>query len=54
MVLELKLRKIGNSIGVVLPEKALAHSRPVGRADTLTLVSEATRLLGALGERTVI
>jgi hypothetical protein len=34
--------------------KALAHSRPVGRADTLTLVSEATRLLGALGERTVV
>jgi hypothetical protein len=34
--------------------KAVAHSRPIGRADTLTLVSEATRLLGALGERTLV
>ena len=25
MVLELKLRKVGNSIGVVLPKEALAH-----------------------------
>jgi putative addiction module antidote len=25
MVLELKLRKIGNSVGVVLPKEALAH-----------------------------
>ena len=29
--------------------KALAHSRPLGRADVLTLVSEATRILRALG-----
>ena len=25
MVLELKLRKVGNSVGVVLPKEALAH-----------------------------
>jgi hypothetical protein len=28
--------------------KALAHSRPLGRADVLTLMSEATRILSAL------
>jgi putative addiction module antidote len=27
MVLELKLRKIGNSVGVILPKEALAHLR---------------------------
>ena len=31
--------------------KALAHSRPLGRADVLTLVSEATRIFRALGMR---
>ena len=31
--------------------KALAHSRPLGRADVLTLVSEATRIFFALGMR---
>ena len=31
--------------------KALAHSRPLGRADVLTLVSEATRIFRALGIR---
>lgn len=36
MSLELKLRKIGNSIGVVLPKEALAHLN-VGEGDTLTL-----------------
>lgn len=25
MILELKLRKIGNSVGVILPKEALAH-----------------------------
>lgn len=25
MILELKLRKVGNSVGVVLPKEALAH-----------------------------
>ena len=27
MVLELKLRKIGNSVGIVLPKEALAHMK---------------------------
>ena len=36
MVLELKLRKIGNSVGVVLPKEALAHLN-VGEGETLTL-----------------
>ena len=31
--------------------KALAHSRPLGRADVLILVSEATRIFRALGMR---
>ena len=31
--------------------KAIAHSRPLSRADVLTLVSEATRIFGALGIR---
>ena len=31
--------------------KALAHSRPLGRTDVLTLVSEATRIFRALGVR---
>ena len=31
--------------------KAIAHSRPLGRADVLTLVSEATRIFSALGMR---
>ena len=31
--------------------KALAHSRPLGRADLLTLVSEATQIFRALGMR---
>ncbi len=36
MVLELKIRKIGNSVGVVLPKEALAHLK-VGEGDTVTL-----------------
>ena len=31
--------------------KAVAHNRPLGRADVLTLVSEATRIFRALGMR---
>ena len=31
--------------------KALAHSRPLGRADVLTLINEATRIFRALGMR---
>jgi len=34
MVLNLKLRKVGNSVGVVLPKEALAHLN-VGEGDTL-------------------
>lgn len=36
MVLDLKLRKIGNSVGVVLPKEALSHLQ-VAEGDTLTL-----------------
>ena len=36
MVLELKLRKVGNSVGVVLPKEALARLN-VGEGDTVTL-----------------
>ena len=36
MVLDLKLRKIGNSVGVVLPKEALSHLK-VAEGDTLTL-----------------
>ena len=40
MVLEIKLRKIGNSVGVVLPKEALAHLK-VQEGDTLC-VTEAS------------
>lgn len=36
MVLELKLRKIGNSVGVVLPKEALAHMN-VREGDTISV-----------------
>ena len=36
MVLELKLRKVGNSVGVVLPKEALAHLK-AEEGDTVTL-----------------
>ncbi|MGH8121869.1 MAG: AbrB/MazE/SpoVT family DNA-binding domain-containing protein [Rudaea sp.] len=36
MTLELKLRKIGNSLGVVLPKEALARLN-AGEGDTLVL-----------------
>ena len=36
MVLELKLRKVGNSVGVVLPKEALARLN-LGEGDTVTL-----------------
>ena len=39
MVLKLKLRKVGNSVGVVLPKEVLAHLQ-VGEGDTVT-VTEA-------------
>jgi putative addiction module antidote len=39
MVLELKLRKIGNSVGIILPKEALAHLKAV-EGDTVA-VTEA-------------
>ena len=36
MTLELKIRKVGNSLGIVLPKEALAHLA-VREGDTLTL-----------------
>ena len=39
MVLKLKLRKVGNSVGVVLPKEVLAHLQ-VAEGDTVT-VTEA-------------
>lgn len=36
MPLELKLRKIGNSVGLVLPKQALAHLK-VNAGDTIIL-----------------
>jgi putative addiction module antidote len=39
MMLELKLRKVGNSVGVVLPKEVLAHLN-VCKGDTV-LVTEA-------------
>ena len=36
MVLELKLRKIGNSVGLVLPKELLMHLK-AGEGDTLTV-----------------
>jgi putative addiction module antidote len=38
MVLELKLRKIGNSVGIVLPKKILAHLK-VGEGDSVCLTA---------------
>jgi putative addiction module antidote len=40
MVLELKLRKVGNSVGLVLPKQALAHLK-AGEGDTLCLTKAA-------------
>lgn len=36
MVLELKLRKVGNSVGVILPKEALAHLK-AGEGDTVSV-----------------
>jgi len=41
MFLELKLRKIGNSIGLVLPKQALAHLK-AGEGDTVCLTDAIT------------
>ncbi len=40
MVLELKLRKIGNSVGLVLPKEALAHLN-VEEGDTVCVTDAA-------------
>ena len=40
MVLELKLRKVGNSVGVVLPKEALAHLN-AGEGDTVSVTEAA-------------
>jgi putative addiction module antidote len=40
MVLELKLRKIGNSVGVVLPKEVLARLK-VAEGDTVCLTDAA-------------
>ena len=36
MLLELKLRKIGNSVGVILPKEALAHLA-IGEGDSVAV-----------------
>ncbi len=48
MVLELKVRKIGNSLGVVLPKEVLAHLE-VEEEETLTLTDtrDGVRLTAA-------
>jgi putative addiction module antidote len=40
VVVEVKLRKVGNSLGVVLPKEVLAHLK-VGEGDTLCLTESA-------------
>ena len=40
MVLELKLRKIGNSVGLILPKEALAQLK-AGEGDIVTLTEAA-------------
>ncbi len=40
MIHELKLRKIGNSVGMVLPKEALSYLK-VGEGDTLSVTEAA-------------
>lgn len=40
MVLELKIRKVGNSVGVILPKQALAHLN-VAEGDTVSVTEAA-------------
>lgn len=48
MTLKLKLRKIGNSVGLVLPKEALAHLNvEVGDTVTLTEAQDGVRLTAA-------
>lgn len=53
MVLELKLRKVGNSVGLVLPKEVLARLN-VAEGDTLTLTDSpdgSLRVTPATGGR---
>ena len=40
MVLELKLRKVGNSVGIILPKEALAHLK-VAEGDSVSVTDGA-------------
>lgn len=40
MVLELKIRKVGNSVGVILPKQALTHLN-VAEGDTVSVTEAA-------------
>ena len=40
MLLELKIRKVGNSVGVILPKEALVHLK-VGEGDTVSVTDAA-------------
>lgn len=40
MIVELKLRKVGNSVGVVLPKEVLAYLK-VGEGDAVCIVEAA-------------
>ncbi len=40
MVLELKLRKVGNSVGIILPKEALAHLK-VTEGDSVSVTDGA-------------
>lgn len=40
MVLELKIRKVGNSVGVILPKEALSHLK-VEEGDTVSVTEAA-------------
>ncbi|HEY5778989.1 MAG TPA: AbrB/MazE/SpoVT family DNA-binding domain-containing protein [Terrimicrobiaceae bacterium] len=45
MTLELKIRKVGNSLGIVLPKEVLAHLKlEEGDALTLTEAQDGVRL----------
>ncbi len=48
MAIELKIRKVGNSLGIVLPREALAHLK-LKEGDTLTLTEaqDGVRLTAA-------
>ena len=49
MVLKLKLRKVGNSVGLVLPKDALAHLK-VGEGDTVCVTDSTDGSLRLTGD----